>query len=93
MVERAKKKKVKREEVPQIVDLLDMGVSQPQSQPQAQAKAESEESEEEVAEKGAGASKEESKEEKGGFKKLSAPPTSKLHLLENMRNLKNKLQQ
>jgi hypothetical protein len=36
-------------------------------------------------------SKEESKAS-GGFKKLQAPPSSKVHVLESVRNLKNKLQ-
>ena len=35
-------------------------------------------------------SKEESKAY-GGFKKLQAPPSSKVHVLESVRNLKNKL--
>lgn len=35
-------------------------------------------------------SKEESKAT-GGFKKLQAPPSSKVHVLESVRNLKNKL--
>jgi hypothetical protein len=36
-------------------------------------------------------SKEESKGS-GGFKRLQAPPSSKVHVLESVRNLKNKLQ-
>jgi hypothetical protein len=48
-----------------------------------QASSESEEEEDN--------SKEESKAS-GGFKKLQAPPSSKVHVLESVRNLKNKLQ-
>lgn len=80
--------------MPQVVDLLDLGQDQPQAEPSPAFQAPLKEEKKAAAREASSSEEEDPKEEKkvGGFKKLSAPPTSKLHVLENMRNLRNKLQ-
>ncbi len=74
--EKKKEKKVQQKETAPSVDLLDLGIN-PQEQQSKDEKSEEDSDEEEKKD--------------SGLKRLQAPPLSKLHVIEGMRNLKTRL--